>query len=340
MHGVRWFKMILYTVVLLVIVFIFKTDIIKSKNDKFQREISIYHRLLYYVAIMCFLMNIFAVLSEIMTQIPYICAQSYPLVLGWMVSVRATITLYQSGRLQYIFSDTQMHSKKYGYPKWIFIVLYSGYILYIIHLWIFVWIMYPARFTEDYHCAFSKTHIGKQWYYVGSVTYYLWDLACLFFYIYKICILKKVRFAIPNGGDKKIIKRINYSLNKITVLTLCYEFIGIISNIFVMYTEINKHGIIWVIVREIIKMNEHISGAWMIYLMIEHNDEEYQKVLRILNKCKLCYCIDDGYEEKEKQNVPQEMELPKKPTVDTKTSHPMPKSHIVNPNENSIVSAV
>ena len=90
-------------------------------------------------------------------------------------------------------------------------------------------------------------------------------------------------------------------------------------------------------------MIEHISGALMMYLMIEHNDEQYVNVLMILNKCKLYYCIDQRHHEEEEENEHQEMdsmELHVNHTVDTKTIHVVPMDHVIDTNENSIASSI
>ena len=93
MDTVWWFKIIGYSVVLLIVVSIFKTEIKKSNIDKTQGEISIYHRSLYYVAMTCFMAGIISVLFEILLEIPYVCYPAYPLALGWTISIRANITL-------------------------------------------------------------------------------------------------------------------------------------------------------------------------------------------------------------------------------------------------------
>ena len=151
-------------------------------------------------------------------------------------------------------------------------------------------------------------------------------------YVYKICVLKIARFCNANNKDMSVIKRINYVLNKIIILALCYESFGSIFLICTLYGGLRKDGSIWLIFQELLYMMESVLNALMIYLMIEHNDEQYLEVLRILNKCKLCYCFDAGEEENE-NSVDHGVEPLKNPTVDTKTIYPdhtLPMEHKIH----------
>ena len=78
------------------------------------------------------------------------------------------------------------------------------------------------------------------------------------------------------------------------MLTLCYEFTGIITLIrFFLQSKwdwsFTNHC--WTNSKDdriYIRFIDDISE-------IEHNDEEYETIKNI--KCKLCYCIDDGHRE-------------------------------------------
>ena len=149
-------------------------------------------------------------------------------------------------------------------------------------------------------------------------------------YVYKICVLKKARFSNANDKDMSVIKRINYVLRKIIILTLCYEFYGFIFLTYMVYDKFHGKGLIGMMFRELFCMTECVVSALMIYLMIEHNDEHYLKVLRILNKCKLCYCFDDGEEKENEGDVLHRMKSHNIPTIDTKTvyaDHTVPMEH-------------
>ena len=167
------------------------------------------------------------------------------------------------------------------------------YILGLIELWIFVWIIYQGQFLENYYCSLVLS-VDRQywtiWFIVSSIGYYGWDLTVLLMYVYKICVLKKVNFSNANDKDISVIKRINYVLNKIIILTLCYEFFGIFTQIYLV-SETSWKGL-WMMFREFVLMTESVVSALMIYLMIEHNNEQYLKILKILKKSKLCCCFN------------------------------------------------
>ena len=162
----------------------------------------------------------------------------------------------------------------------------------------------------------------------------------LIMYIHKICVLKKVKCAKNAATDQVVISRINYVLKKIIILTLCYEFVGMFMQFIIVFITRDKYG--WdsemMIFRELVEMIEAVLSASMVYLMIEHNDEHYQGLLRILNKCKLCYCLDDGTINKMDVEEPDKLQQHQELTVDTKTIHKVPTDHEAN--ENSSASDV
>ena len=177
MNSLWWFSIIGNTITLLIVISIFRKDIKRSNIDEDYRKNSRFHRLLYYVAIACYMIDIFAVLFYLLRNIPYICIRAYTLAISFIFSLRASITLYQTCRLQYILSDTQIHSKRFGYPKWLFIVLYLIWILGVIDLWIFVWIMFYRKTTLLYNSDDLKLY-----FYVC-----LFAIICLFYVFAVLC---------------------------------------------------------------------------------------------------------------------------------------------------------
>ena len=102
-----------------------------------------------------------------------------------------------------------------------------------------------------------------------------------------------------------------------------------------------NHGLVLRMIREFCLMIEVISSAVIMYLMIEHNDEQYLYLLGILNKCRLCNCFSPdplvGNEDKT-SNVEESIDLNREITVDTKTVVRVQMSH--ERNENSVASSV
>ena len=135
-----------------------------------------------------------------MSQLKFMWIVTSPAVCIWIL---ITICIKLVGCVC-IFSESQIHSKKYGYIKWVFIALYlrsiCGIIIYCSMVYCFIW---KVQFTENYYCFAQLTQIF-------AIGYYTFDLTVLIMYIYKICILKKAKKYSNTNRDqsKDHIKRI------------------------------------------------------------------------------------------------------------------------------------
>ena len=116
----------------------------------------------------------------------YICISAVNCALIFAISVRFIITIYQLCRLQYILSESQTHSPKYGYPKWLFIFMYFMGSVILIQAWIFVWSFAKIEYIQHNYCIATVTDFGKIWLFTTSIIYYIWDLTILLLYVYKI----------------------------------------------------------------------------------------------------------------------------------------------------------
>ena len=170
--------------------------------------------------------------------------------------------------------------------------------------------------------------------------YYLWDIPILVLYIHKIRYIKKRRFqktssnTVTNDNNTKenklvIVRRINYILTKITILTILYEIIGSFAFIAIKTLDINM--IEQSILREFGILIDSVVMMTIVHFMMEYNDAEYMKLLKIISRLKLCCCFDlSGYdgtdEDKPKHN--QQTNVPQKSnarnSIDTKTINALP----------------
>ena len=73
MDSLRLFGIVVHSIALLFVIFIIKSEFNKSHSEKEQRETSKYHKLLHYLSLYCFGLNITVAISHLMAQIPYIC---------------------------------------------------------------------------------------------------------------------------------------------------------------------------------------------------------------------------------------------------------------------------
>ena len=173
----RWIKRIGYTVALFFIAVIFKTDIKKTNTDRLNEKS------VFILGCHCsynwFHHKYFFCLSQILLEIPYICAPAYSLAAGWAGCVRITITFIKWKIAIHIV--IHKYIQKIRYSKWIFIVLYSIGIVLIIQTW-FGMDKLPITIRRRLLLfMFSSTNcklLGNIWFSV----YYVWDVTFYFIY--------------------------------------------------------------------------------------------------------------------------------------------------------------
>ena len=115
----------------------------------------------------------------------------------------------------------QIHSKQYGYPQYLFYILYIIGISLVLYTCISVWFNYDISIVDN-QCITSLEMHGTFCIYC-SANVILWDI------LFSECMQPKLykldgKF---NQRDTDIIKRINVILYKITFLVLLYEVIPI-----------------------------------------------------------------------------------------------------------------
>ena len=193
---------------------------------------------------------------------------------------------------------------QYGYPKWLFIILYTigvgGFLWNSILPWFFVY----GVPTNDGYCVNHEKELQDLWVIVAVPYYLFWDWTVLGLYIFKVIqIGKKWRQtrSKSNGNDDGISKdihvdyillRVNMSLNKILLLTIFYEILTMINTVIGVMTD-DDMGPIGVQLINIVfaTVVDPVGTVVMVYLMIEHNNEIYHKFVKILDKSRVCCCL-------------------------------------------------
>ena len=305
MDYLAWFIIIGHSITLLIVISILKKNIKNGSNPKANetRTISKYEKTLYLISTGTFIVIISVTICQLTLPIPFICKHTFRFTLAAAISTRYWITGYQIVRLQYIFSESQTHSKKYGYPKWLFIILYIYLVLSLIQSWVMSSFCYDVVLISHNVCIATWTKVGQAWFIYAGINYYVYDLTVLFLYIFKICIIKKIKKSTKNNVDAMdktantnalMITRINYILTKITILTSLYQINSITVQVLITTRYGNNYQNIafFRILLQFMAMLDAINSVLVMHLMIEHNDKHYQKLLRILNKCGICNCFD------------------------------------------------
>ena len=205
----------------------------------------------------------------------------------WLGS-KVTITFYQIARLQYCFAQDQVHSK-YGYSKIWFLLLYLIGILFS-----FILIIEAIRFLffREYHhdpnfgCVGEESWIGKLLYSVSFGCYAIWDWTVFICYIFKICQFYNKK----QNVEESISMRIKFVVYKIAFLTLILELMSAIT--LSIYNTIFSMTIYWIfrLVLHTILTLENLVSVYMVYLMIDHNNEEYIKFVKMLDRMGMFFC--------------------------------------------------
>ena len=176
-----------------------------------------------------------------------------------------------------------MHSKRIGYRKSTFYCLYLWGIFIILYGSFFTFFLHNIQTINihgtSYGCMWYRDEIGKGAMYLGLLFYWGWDITILMMYFYKI--RQFTRSA--NDINPVIYKRVSYIMNKILWLTICYECMAL-GSAFVTIA-VRPFGIYGYIIRVTGNAISLVCNAFIAFLMIERNDELFNKLL-----AKLCCC--------------------------------------------------
>ena len=268
MEFETWFTRVVFGVGFVLMIILMKRELTKRKIKQTENTSNIYTVWLNRFTVLTMAICASSLLFGIINKIPIICEYTYALPSMCWGLAPATITMYQIVRLQYVFSANQVHSKKYGYSKYIFIVLYIYGVLLMLSLITAVWFAFNVEANGKYGCSVQSTEYATIILGIYSIGYLIWDLTVLFMYILKFCQSRR-RFVNTTSPDNHtIFKKINFILTKILILTLIYEIKGI-SSVFIIQFTSNT------IINVVVIMTDEFVIALAIYLMGEQNNDEY-----------------------------------------------------------------
>ena len=215
---------------------------------------------------------------------------------------------YQLSRLHYCFSKTSSHHQN-GYPKWLFIVMVSVGIILLILWSILLSLGHPLPSTcgfqgdssfeweyKDSSILFAgNLEVQKvqfyHWYYSIVAITLAWDITTLSLYCYKIKTFRSNTTLSQDAVWRKII----FVLQRIIIINLFYQisiltlkgFGGTLRHIPALY--------MWLLytmkipIHNVIVASLTVLYSISMYLMLEHNTDEYLRFLRCLKKSYLKY---------------------------------------------------
>ena len=235
-----------------------------------------------------FMMGVFAPLQFI----PGLCIFSHYLFLVSFGTAGLFMGLYQLHRLYYCFANEQVHSNK-GYAKWVFIIMFTWGILPWVYFCIILFlgggddtlsgIRSTCGFNDNHEYYFHPIqliHLSPHHLTIIGLSFQIWDILTLFMYMYKIWTFRKYQSEQPI-----VYKRIMSLLHKIFILTVFYQVFSVI--------HIAVHQMQIVVISRISRRLVNLSISLAMYLMLDHNKEDYVRFLKVIYFMKfhwVCCC--------------------------------------------------
>ena len=260
----------------------------------------------------CVVSGFLCPLFLILEYIPGLC--TFSTYTGWLcMNIQfLSMGLYQLARLYYCFANDQIHSNK-GYPKWVFIVMVIIGVIVIINLNIsYIFIVaslmkrecgYSNRFEYYYRPVFHYFAGVYPWHYGTLLILLSWDAVTLLLYVWKIKTFTHITTSRRASDsdlkkqehDTAVHSRIMSILHKIAILTLFYQFVTLFGMVFIntLHVIIGNEPMIYWILSHFMNGVLSFSLSVSMYLMMEHNKNEYVKFLRAVYYVRLywlCCC--------------------------------------------------
>ena len=209
---------------------------------------------------------------------------------------------HQLSRLYYCFSNDKIHSDK-GYPKCLFVFMIIIGVLFCIDWPLIVLstdhehnIKSKCGIDGDFRYYYSFVNFSGflpersfTWFTITTTLYLIWDISTLLLYAFKIKLFKNYKNTQP-----LVYQRIVSILYKIFVITLFYEYVYLYTIIIVSLIAFSGYGdyMVLQIVSVLISNSIPIAISYCMYLMMDYNQDSYQKFLKVIYRTRfyLCCC--------------------------------------------------
>ena len=237
----------------------------------------------------------------IFRHFPFFCHISGEIIYILLQSQGTSIGIYQLSRLYYCFAQEKVHNNN-GYPRWLFIIMYTIGFGIMINATIVPWILFYDKYKLEcginnqyqyYQTELKYSWSAAIWSYILLACFIIWDMMTLLLYSIKV-IQFRFEFNLRSKQDQDqktsseaTVERIMSILNRILVLTMLYEIPWVIY-IAMKWIPYDTH---WVL-NVLLFINYFIvifMMSYSVFLMQSHNTKEYEKFLSILYERKLYY---------------------------------------------------
>ena len=281
------------------------------------------------LSIFSLLTLIFSVLwpiINILQRVDYICQYATQLTFVISASAICSFNFYQYSRLYYCFSFNKTNSKQ-GYSNYVFYILYamSG----SLHVWssasIWFFIKSEQNIQDPSNTSSCKITFNENYIYeviISTVLYYIETATVLSLYVYQIMHFQGIsKDKLSDEDSQKISNRIKFILNKIFALTLTAEFSMTLFTLITAITQYFNSPIYLIIIQKISSSIASIFISTSMYLMIEHNKNEYFAFIKYMDKIKICCCFKGFIQ----NAIDHDGMIPGRPVLKTRHSPPVVK---------------
>ena len=259
---------------------------------------NIYQRLVSIFSLISMALIVPSLTANIIMNIPTkpFCVIGWAFAAIFYCSSKVFLTLFQIARLQYLFMDTRIQTG-YGYPKWLFIVLYSIGVLLLLYaifygLYVFTDTWTYQEFGGFHFCKGDDLEVRSVIMpAIGSIIFLIWDWTVISLYIVKMCQFYKMR----NNMDKTVSNKIKFILYKITYLTFLIELWAVLFVIGAVLTQIfgpkrDRGPTYGTMISYLGYGFEHFWSAYVVYNMMDHNNNEYFRAVRRMDRLGMFCC--------------------------------------------------
>eukprot|EP01084_Bolivina_argentea_P134276 236877_1 len=291
----EWITMLIFLIIATIINSWITYEEIQKRNKNEMIHASKYLQLF---SIVCLIGGIIGPFSHSLYYIPDLCHFVSAFGSGGYGVQVIFMGYYQLSRLHYCFANTQIHSNK-GYPTILFIILFmiGGLLLiYVLFMGSLEGIILECGYDSKLNFIakqYALSLLGKHLY----IRHILWIFIYTLWDLFTLCLLFK-KFRKINIGENKINNkielRINYVLFRIVLCTMLYEIPTIFLFISTALYSITNVSIFSIMFNfwygfSLICMN------YSMYLMQEHNANEYTYFLKIIKQYKIYFifcCVE------------------------------------------------
>ena len=289
----RWALFTMYTFSALISLCLLKTEFFRRRNQITSTNKSSPSLISKYESIFS-LFALIAVplysISRSFSKITFLCYYSSSIAVIFLLICFVSFAFYKLARLYYTFSESKSHSNN-GYPNILFSFMYFiGFIALFVGFGI-IWFAFKDTPKARKECIISYDTFYVILAFALFGFFILYDLFIVFLYYYKVFQFNQyIKVNKIDINRDVILQRIRFILNKILFLTLM---------IMIICTFAGGMIAIWDLVQDymILHVLSNLSFAimilvcqYMVFLMLEHNLNNYLKMLSFIDKFDFCYC--------------------------------------------------